>query len=296
MPRLQTARIVAVVLLCHTVGGEDAQGSAERLMAAAKAYHAAGRATEAEQALREVMSLSPFASIAAFELGNCMFAPLQSAADAGLAFDDGRGAEAEAAFRAALAARAASAARHAVVPVQLRAPLGMAYNNLANVVSLRGRHREAEALLRVGLAVQPIAYQYNGLASLLVRRAEESSDRSAPSLRLYQEAAGLLEQAIVHESAACASSPPRHHVFRHNLAHVLTRLERADEASWQLETARQAESGHDGEQGSDSTARGALSSQHRASGHGSDVHDDRSAAGTGARVLAMPCSLAIALA
>ena len=41
----------------------------------------------------------------------------------------------------------------------------MAYNNLANVLTLSRRTREAESLLRRGLKLQPLAYRTTGSAT-----------------------------------------------------------------------------------------------------------------------------------
>ena len=137
---------------------------------------------------------------------------------------------------------------------KVRAPLGMAYDNLASLMSFRGKYNGAEKLLRTGLRLKPIAYQYNGLASLLLRRAEKQSARRSgadaatasaapPDAALLEEAATLLQRAIVHErTTVCAAGPPREPAYRENLAHVLSKLGRTDEAFWHAQLALDAAS------------------------------------------------------
>jgi hypothetical protein len=100
-------------------------------------------------------------------------------------------AEAEHAFRHALGSSTTASP----------APLGMAYNNLANLISLRGRASEAEHLLRLGLQLQPLAYQYNGLANLLLELPRGGSRRGVQynSMARVEEAEELMRGAIVQE-------------------------------------------------------------------------------------------------
>ena len=162
------------------------EAEVDSLLARAEAHHVARRHRDALDALRSAARLAPHASVAPFEMGNLLLARLQANAEvrakAGPAVeeaDEGAEAEeAEAAFRAALATEPASAPSR---PHRHLAPLGMVYNNLANLLSLRGRAAEAEALLRSGLRLAPVAYQYNGLASLLLRKATHAGDKPTPA-------------------------------------------------------------------------------------------------------------------
>ena len=98
----------------------------------------------------------------------------------------------------------------------------MAYNNLANVLTLSRRTREAESLLRRGLKLQPLAYQYNGLGNLRLKR------RGAAGA---EEAARLFRGAIAQErSAAGCGAAPMEHAYRFNLGNALSALGRAAEA------------------------------------------------------------------
>ena len=143
---------------------------AATLIASAEALHVVGNVEAAIEKLRVAAQSDARATMASFELGNILFAPLQAAAESGEAVrrDDPAAREAEAAFRAALPDVTPSATS---TPSPLKAPTGMVYNNLANLLSLLGSYDEAEELLRAGLRIDPVAYQYNGLANLLLRKA-----------------------------------------------------------------------------------------------------------------------------
>ena len=164
---------VAAVAVAVAVAAEPRSSPPEpfsqidSLLTRAEDAHIAHDTPRALEALRGAEKLMPAATIASFELGNLLLAPLQAADESGLQIDEGAAAEAEGAFRRALSQT--KAMRKA--PSRWHAPLGMAYNNLANLLSLRGRYAEAETLLRTGLTLQPLAYQYNGLANILMQRA-----------------------------------------------------------------------------------------------------------------------------
>ena len=130
----------------------------DALLSQAESNHRTGRTPAALEELREAHRLAPSATLAPFELGNLLLAALQSSSSPLSPSHAEQAKEAEKAFRAALLPP------QVVTPSRHLAPVGMAYNNLANLLSLRGRHSEAEELLRTGLSVQPVAYQYNGLS------------------------------------------------------------------------------------------------------------------------------------
>ena len=209
--------------------------SVDAFLLSAQSHHHANRPDEALDALRSACQLAPSATVASFELGNILLARLQASEGDSQAAQDEQAAEAEDAFRAALGPPKSA------TPPHHRAPIGMAYNNLANLLSLTRRYTEAEGLLRTGLRVQPVAYQYNGLASLLLRKAQtasvaadsaddETAARGSNRTALLVESASLLRLALGHEaeaSEACGGTgpPPMEHAYRENLAHVLALLE-----------------------------------------------------------------------
>ena len=239
------AALVATTLAATSVATVE---RLDNLLSSAAASHAAGETSAAKASLRQALQIAPTAGIASFELGNCLFAPLQAAAEAGQPVDDASAAQAESAFRAALAVDRTDSS----LPVRLHAPIGMTYNNLANLLSVQGRSDEAEALLRAGLRIEPIAYQYNGLAGLLLDRVGEEDARrpaavpsglvtdpsSPPSPpALLQEAVELLRRAIEHERTQCATAPRREAVYHDNLADALHQLGRGSEAQAHVQRA-----------------------------------------------------------
>ena len=204
------------------------------LMASAERQYARGDVFEAASSLRNAITASPTNGLAYFELGNCLYAPLQAAADSGGSSLKGRSeqqqaAEAEHAFRHALGSSATASP----------APLGMAYNNLANLLSLRGRASEAERLLRLGLQLQPLAYHYNGLANLLLELPRGGSRRGVQynSMARVEEAEELMRTAIVQEREHGCGAPPMEHAYRYNLANLLMRSARAAEALLEYDAA-----------------------------------------------------------
>ena len=229
-----------VLTLANEVAVDDALSRAE-------AHHLAGDTEMALDVLRQAVRTSPGALVLSFELGNCLFAPLQFAAETGALVEGAAAIEAESAFRAALGEGTVAAANE--TPQRHLAPVGMVYNNLANLMSLRGRYDEAEELLRAGLhRADKVAYLYNGLANLLLRKArsvaktpppasaqaglgsgdseddgddddnwfDDESGSSPPSsgsrggeqARLLDEAASLLSMAIAHERENTAACAP----------------------------------------------------------------------------------------
>ena len=266
LPSAKCAQVVAwLALTAAAAATTDAIKAVDAHLVESEALHSSGDTKRAAQELRRAEQLVPAAGVASFELGNVLFAPLQMAAERSTHIDEALAAEAERAFRAAIAADESDAAVR--LPARLRTPIGMAYNNLANLLSVRRRYDEAEAMLRVGLRVQPIAYQYNGLASLLLQKSKrggrggggesaggsseggdewyEDRDGSiaplhpeAADLALLNEAASLLELAITHERNECPAGPKMESAYRGNLAQVLTRLGRTMEADVQLAGAQ----------------------------------------------------------
>ena len=205
------------------------------LMLVASRAHEAQDHEYAIRSLRAALEITPNAGSMYFELGNCLFAPLQSAAEAGDPVDAKRANEAESAFRAAIAADDDQ------MPPTLQTPIGMAYNNLGNLLTLQQRYEEAETMLRTGLRIQPIAYQYNGLAHVLVQRAEPVGHVFADALpshdaptaadhdravSMLEEAVELLKMAISHEAVSCPAGPAREEAYKENLAHVTDALQR----------------------------------------------------------------------
>jgi len=162
------ARLARLMLLCVLPGlAISARASVSELLTRAEQHHHAGRSTQAVAVLRRVLKVTP-AGRAYFELGNCLLAPAKSGgsdADKNTGLTDGVASEAEAAFRAAIAVAGRTGAQE-----PLGTPLGMTYNNLGNLLASRpGRRAEAMHVLREGLRLEPIAYQYNGLAALVLR-------------------------------------------------------------------------------------------------------------------------------
>ena len=203
----------------------------DALLSQAESNHRTGRTPAALEELREAHRLAPSATLAPFELGNLLLAALQSSSSPLSPSHAEQAKEAEKAFRAALSPP------QVVTPSRHLAPVGMAYNNLANLLSLRGRHSEAEELLRTGLSVQPVAYQYNGLANILLRKADGAAD-GGNRTALLNEAAALLNRAIEHEQRCKGKGPaPMEHAYRENLAHVLSRLEEPEEPAVQGQLA-----------------------------------------------------------
>ena len=190
--------------------------SPQQLLAVAERQHVRGDYREAVSTLHTVIRSSPSHGLAYFELGNCLYAPLQQVASSGGSLKEwnAQAVEAEHAFRHALGA-----------PTESPAPVGMAYNNLANLISLQGRATEAEHLLRLGLRLQPLAYQYNGLANLLLEPPRGSRLRPRPA-----EAEELLRAAIAQEREHGCGAPPMEHAYRYNLANLLAQAARPAEA------------------------------------------------------------------
>ena len=167
-------------IVALAVASEDEASAVDHALSHAEAHHLAGDTAMALNMLRAAVRTSPGATVLSFELGNCLFAPLQAAAEAGAAVEGASAAEAESAFRVALSEGTEAAANK--TPRRHLAPIGMAYNNLANLMSLRGRYDEAEELLRAGLRrADKVAYQYNGLASLLLRKASSVAKTPPPA-------------------------------------------------------------------------------------------------------------------
>ena len=191
-------------------------------MASAERQYARGDVFEAASTLRHAITSSPTHGLAYFELGNCLYAPLRAAADGGASLkgqsEQQQATEAEHAFRYALGSSTTASP----------APLGMAYNNLANLLSLRGRASEAEHLLRLGLQLQPLAYQYNGLANLLLELPRGGSRRGVQfnSMARVEEAEELMRSAIMQEREHGCGAPPMEHAYRYNLANLLMRSSR----------------------------------------------------------------------
>ena len=75
---LATRRLLFALAAC-AVGRTCAAGEIEAILASAAEHHASGEADDAIMLLRKATAIDPTASIAAFELGNCLFAPLQAA-------------------------------------------------------------------------------------------------------------------------------------------------------------------------------------------------------------------------